>query len=362
MLYKLLSEVDQKRFTPVVISLSDKGTIGPQIEQLGIPVYTLGMRPGMPSPRVLCKLALLTRKIRPEIIQGWMYHGNVAALYSGIFSKPSHVCWNIRHSLYSLTYEKKTTALIIRLCGRLSKLPSKIIYNARQSVVQHVRLGYQKETAVIIPNGFNIDLFQPDGDAAGNMRAELNIPAASILIGLVARYHPMKDHENFLRAASILVRDHPETHFVLAGKNVTNKNHDLLQLIETFGIAKNVHLLGERKDVPFISASFDIATSSSYSEAFPNVVGEAMSCGVPCVVTDVGDSAWIVADTGKVVPPRDPQSLADAWSELISMGGEKRRELGLKARKRICDNFSLDVVTRKYETLYEQLAGQKGRN
>lgn len=359
MLYKLLSLHDRKRFSPFVISLGDKGTIGPRIEELGIPVHTLSMKSFIPTLRQLLRLATIAKEIRPDIIQGWMYHGNLAASFAAFFCGRPHVCWNIRQTLYSLSYEKKRTALVIRCCAFLSWLPACIIYNARESVIQHNNCGYRSDKTVVFPNGFDIDTFRPV-DSALDVRLELNIPNESPLIGLIARYHPMKDHENFLRAAALLIQKNPCVHFVLAGKDVDWHNKFLLRMIESLGLLDHLHLLGERSDVSLITAGLDIATSSSaYGEAFPNVVGEAMSCGVPCVVTDVGDSAWIVGDTGMVVTPRDPQSLSDAWLSLINMGVEKRRLLGERARKRICENFSLYSVVRQYEEFYENLVDQR---
>jgi glycosyltransferase involved in cell wall biosynthesis len=361
MLYKLLSMHDRNRFSPHIISLLDKGTIGPRIEQLDIPVHTLCMHSVFPTLRQLTKLAGITREINPDLILGWMYHGNLAASYAAFFCGMPPVCWNIRQTLYSLSYEKKRTALVIRCCALLSRLPTHIIYNARESVIHHESSGYRRDKSFVIPNGFDVDIFRPDDNASEKVRQELNVPTNSPLIGLIARYHPMKDHENFLRAAALLVKQQPSTHFVLVGKDVDRHNLLLQGMVESLGLSGHVHLLGERSDVPLITSALDIATSSSsYGEAFPNVVGEAMSCGVPCVVTNVGDSAWIIGDTGRVVAPSDPQLLANALLELITMGAEKRRLLGKKARQRICDNFSLDVVVRRYEALFEQLTAREG--
>ncbi len=356
MLYKLLSGMDRERFSPSVISLQDKGTIGSLIEQLGVPVHALEMRRGIPTPRVVLSLFYLLRRLDPHVIQGWMYHGNLAASLGALACRRP-ICWNIRQSLYSLTYEKRATALVIRIGALLSGMTSCIVYNAHESLRHHEGVGYHGRS-VVIPNGFDTERFRPDADPS--VRAELGIPAGSPLIGLVARYHPMKDHENFLRAAALLYNQNPHVHFLLAGKGVDGDNTDLSAMIRNLNLCGHVHLLGERTDVPRITAALDMATLSSYAEAFPNVVGEAMVSGVPCVVTDVGDSAWIVGGTGRVVPPRDSGALADAWLDLIEMGNEGRRELGRRARQRICENFSLDEVVRQYENLYEQLAAKKG--
>jgi glycosyltransferase involved in cell wall biosynthesis len=183
---------------------------------------------------------------------------------------------------------------------------------------------------------------------------ELNIPEEAILIGLIGRFDPLKDHRCFLKAGEKLLGNKREIFFLLAGRDVDWQNRQLKQFIEKLGISEKVFLLGERQDIPRITTAFDIAACSSVAEGFPNVIGEAMSCGVPCVVTDVGDSALLVGDSGMVVPPRNHGALCGAWLKMIEMGSEKRRALGGKARKRIEDHFSIQMIVKKYEQLYEE--------
>jgi glycosyltransferase involved in cell wall biosynthesis len=173
---------------------------------------------------------------------------------------------------------------------------------------------------------------------------------------LVARFDPLKDHRTFLRAAAMLRERWPDAHFVLVGQGVTESNEVLRETIAANGLRDRVHLLGERSDIPTLTAAFDIATCSSYGESFPNAVGEAMACAVPCVVTDVGDAKRIVGETGLVVSPRNAPALAAAWGELLELGAEGRQELGRQARDRIETNYGLDAIVRQYEALYARLA------
>jgi glycosyltransferase involved in cell wall biosynthesis len=360
MLYKLLSKMSRERFTPVVVSLMDNGTVGDRLEALGIAVYAIGMKQGKPTPGSIWRLVRLVRQLQPDLIQGWMYHGNLAAQLASTFcSKKTPVLWSIHNSIYSLAYEKRMTAAVIKAGAHLSKLPAKIVFVSQISQSQHQALGYCSEKSCIIPNGFDSSLFIPSSEANLSIRSDLSLPEKSFLIGLVARFDPLKDHENFLRAASILSRNYPDVHFLLVGLGVDRENQILNQLIQELGLRVQTHLLGERKDMPRITAALDIACSSSYSEAFPIAIGEAMSCGVPCVVTDVGDSAIIVGDTGRVVPPRKPDLLANAWKEIIELSLEDRKALGNAARNRILDCFSLASIVVKYEALYESLLDNK---
>jgi glycosyltransferase involved in cell wall biosynthesis len=211
----------------------------------------------------------------------------------------------------------------------------------------------------VIPNGFDTDLFAPSETARVEIRSMLGLARSAVLIGLIGRYHPVKYHAGFLRVAARLGRAHPEVHFVLAGSGVDSHNCSLDSLIEESGLSGRVHLLGERKDIPRITAALDIAASASLSEAFPNVIGEAMSCAVPCVATNVGDTSHAIGDTGRVVSPKDEKAMEKALSELLNMGEASRRRLGLAARRRVIGLFSLPVVADRYRALYERVLSRK---
>ncbi|MBN3907574.1 MAG: glycosyltransferase [Nostoc sp. NMS1] len=358
MLYKLLSQINQERFEPIVVSLMDRGTLGDRIEALGIPVHTIGMnRGGIPMPVDVWRLVHLVDQLQPDIIQGWMYHGNLAAQFASFLNgNKIPIVWSIHYSIDSLESDKKMTVAIIKFSAYISRLPKQVLFVSQNSKLQHEALGYARENSYIIPNGFDTILFSPSLTERVDVRSELSLPHESLLIGLICRYHPMKDHANFIQAAALLLKEYPNTNFLMIGQGVDRDNPTLNKLIKELGIGDRISLLGERKDIPRLITSLDIFTSASaYGEAFPLVVGEAMSCGIPCVVTDVGDSGWIVGNTGKVIPPRNPQMLADAWKELIDLGDEGRNILGKAARARITEDFALNSVVAKYELVYEKI-------
>jgi len=356
MLLKVLSGMDRRRFASVVVSLTEGGAMAEQFAALGVPVYSLGLKAGLPTPAACLRLIRLFRQVEPDLIQGWMYHGNLAATLGAMFLKlQTPVLWNIRGSSYELRKEKPATAAVIWLGGKLSHLPRRIINNSLTSARQHEEaLGYRADRRVIIANGFDTETFAPSEPARLAVRRELGLDDNALLIGLMARYHPMKDHANFLRAAARLSASHPQTHFALAGEGVDDRNRELCDSIQNLSLGGRVHLLGERRDTPRLAAAFDIATlSSAFGEGFPNVIGEAMSCGVPCVATEVGDSAQVIGDTGRTVPPCEAPALAAAWRELIAMSAPQRRALGAAARRRVMENFSINAITAQYESLYE---------
>ena len=362
MLLKLLSAASGSMHH-VVVSLGDEGTIGPRIAALGVPVHCLRLKRNAPNPFRALSILPLARRIQPQLIQGWMYHGNLmasmAALALGqsalrnVPHKKTPVLWNVRQTVYDLRRERWLTARLIRLGARLSARPAAIIYNSQTSAGQHERLGYSAEKRVIIPNGFDCQVLRPDDAARKAARTELGVTDDTILVGLVARYHPMKDHAGFLRAAAIVAQDHPNVRFVLAGTGVSAKQPELVEAIQQSGLQGRVSLLGERSDIPRLNNAFDIGCSASaWGEGFSNSIGEAMACGVPCAVTDVGDSAYIVRDSGLVSPPRQPEALAQAISRLIDMEPLGRKQMGAKARRRIETEFSLPAIVRSYENLY----------
>jgi glycosyltransferase involved in cell wall biosynthesis len=356
-LRKLLAQMDQQRFDQVAVALIDPDpAVRAAIEQAGTPVYGLGMRPSRPSIGALRQLVRLLRAEEPTILQTWLYHADLLGLLAASVARVPVVVWNIRNSKLDTAQYHRLTAWTIRACARLSRRPRAVIVNSEAGQLAHLQAGYRPREWLVIPNGIDTCLFRPDPAARSAVRQELGVTAEMVLIGLIARFDPMKDHGTFLRAAGRLGRRHPEARFLLAGRGVTFDNDSIAATVEGEGLTDRIYLLGPRQDVPRLCAALDIATSSScFGEGFPNVVAEAMACGVPCVVTNVGDAAAIVADTGQVVPPGDPDGLAAAWQELVELGPAGRQALGDRARRRIEQQYPLAELLRRYETLYEQL-------
>ena len=355
MLYKLLSASDRNYFNPIVISLTDFGTLGENIKLLDIPVYKIDMSAGFLNLFKLWRFIKLIRKIKPDLIQGWMYHGNLAALLAKWFlPKSVFLSWNIRHTPGDLKKEKRLTRIIICLGAWLSLFPDGIIYNSKLSAQKHKKLGYSDKHVNIIPNGFDCEQFKPLNIARLRLLNLLKIEEGAFLIGMIARYHEMKDHDTMLFSSGEVVKIYPKVHFVLVGSDIDKKNQKLVKQIDNLKLNKNVHLLGERRDIAEIAAGLDIAcSSSSWGEGFSNAIGEAMACGVPCVVTDVGDSARIVGETGIVVKSGDKKAFTDAIIRLIEMSSEERLQLGKLARNRIIEHFSIDKVAKQYKDIYK---------
>jgi glycosyltransferase involved in cell wall biosynthesis len=361
MLYKLLTETDRTRFEPIVVSLMDTGALRERIEALGIAVHTVGVRPRLPTPQALWRLIRLMRLLQPDLIVGWMYHSCLAVQLARIFtSRQANTLWSIHYSTDSLVEEKWLTGLVIVGCAFLSGWADKIIFVSRDGQSKHRQLGFNLTKSCVIPNGIDATTFVPSSEARASVRSELGLPGDALIIGMVSRYHPMKDYASFLRAAALVLQTHPETHFLLVGRGVDGENQELHRLIHELGLAQRAHLLGERHDIPRLAAALDVFSLSSYCESFPTVIGEAMACAVPCVVTDVGDAAWIVGDSaGRIVPPRDPGALAGAWAEMIKLGAEGRAAMGRAAHSRVSELFPLKSVVNRYEALYEDVLAER---
>lgn len=356
MLYKLVTRTDRSVFVPLVVSMTDRGPIGKKLANEGVPVLELGMRLGRPTPAGLLKLYRLLRKHDPDVLQTWLYHADLLGLIAGKAAATKRIVWGIRCSDMDLRNYSPLTALTVWSNARLSSLPDAILVNSEKGKQVHKKRGYSTQKMTVIPNGFDIERFRPDETAKEWLLARLGLPRQVILIGFVARFDPMKDHETFFRAASVLAAKEDCVHFILAGDGMVTSNAQVSVFLNS-KFREKVHLLGRRDDIPRLLAALDIATSASaYGEGFSNAIGEAMACRVPCVVTDVGDAGQLVGDTGLVVPPRSPELLAEAWQRLVGLGREERKRLGERARARVVEKYEIGVVVREFESFYRHLS------
>jgi len=207
----------------------------------------------------------------------------------------------------------------------------------------------------VILNGIDTGAFTPDVAQRERLRAWWSVANDETLIGVGGRLHPMKDHRTFLRAAALLSRTHNRVRFACIGTGRSEYRRELLELSEQLGLREQVIWQPARTDMPSVYNALDILTLSSYGEGFPNVVAEAMACGVPCVVTDVGDSAIIVGDTGVVVPPRDPDALAEGWKRMLARMASEGNHLGDKVRSRIVNEFNQDMLAKRTSETLENV-------
>lgn len=351
MLLRLLKNFDRSLYNLQVITLKSGGSLEGEVKALGIPLQSMEMETTWKSIGGIFRLQHILVANRPDFIFCWMYHAN---LIGGLAAKSTNIktLWSIRHNSLDPKLLKERTIIIARLGAYFSKwLPNKIVFCSESSMREHLKIGYDPKKSCVIPNGFDINIFKPNKREFQLIRRVLDIPSNALVVGHVGRFDPTKDHHGMVKAAGIIAKNVNTVYFIFCGHGINKNNKDLISWLEEAGIEKHTRLLDEQNDMDRVFATMDVFVSSSVSEAFPNVVGEAMSCGIPCVVTDVGDSAIIVGETGLVVPPFNPKALADASIRLLK-DKETRMKLGNKARLRIINNYSLDQVIKAYERLF----------
>lgn len=353
-LYRLC-RFPQPRHRHLVIALGSEDKYGPMLREAGVDTYCLGWPPGRISLRGAFALVRLLRRHSPDAVQTWLYHSNLVGALAARLTRCPNVIWGLHHTELSAATTAAHTRAAHWLCARLSSIvPSGIVACAEQVRVVHQRQGYRTRRFMVITNGCDTATFRPDPEAGHAIRRDLGIDPRTPVIGCVGRWHADKDHVNLLAAFAVVARHMPDVRLLLVGKGCVRENADLQSRLERNGIAGRVHLLGPRHDIAAVMNAVDLHVLSSRSEAFPNVVTEAMACGTPCVVTDVGDAAAITGTAGWTVPPGDPTRLAGA----ILQAFDERRNPEVwtarqaLARQRVVEQFSIERMVEGYHAAW----------
>jgi glycosyltransferase involved in cell wall biosynthesis len=358
MLARFIGNLGDDDVRSSVLSLMPAREVGVLLEQSGARVLSAGMTS---RPRIADMHALLAaaRRPRPDLIHGWMYHGNLAAtLASRLSLRPRPVIWSIHHTVSDLALEKRSSQRLIRLLRVLSGIPFAISYCSHVAAQDHARLGFASERATVIPNGTDCAVFKPDSNARARLRSLLRIPGRRKIIGHAARYHPMKDQACLVRAVADMLAGGHDIQCVFFGAG--HADGPVRRLAAELGIGDRITTLGVREDMPELLPGLDVfALCSAWGEAFSLAVSEAMACGVPSVATTVGDTAWLIGTTGRVVPPRQPAALAAALAEILGLSDDARWSLGSAARQRIVSQFSLALYTERHRALYREAWAHK---
>lgn len=355
MLVRLLRGLDRREFSQSVVSLTTRGVYGDEIERQGIPLLTLGMTGFLSAPGSFADLRRAISVQQPQIVQTWLYHADLLGLVAARTAGDAAVAWNIRCAGLGPRDVPRWTWLLTRLLARLSAKPDAILFNSTAGNEAHRAIGYRPRRAEVIPNGFDLTERRPDAKKRAAFRAELGVGDDTFLVGMIARAHRLKNQSTFLAAASRLKGMDGAVRFVLVGLHHDWENESLVAEIDQYGLRDHIDLLGPRADVPRIMAGLDCLVSTSTSEGFPNVIGEAMACGVPCVATDAGDSRLIVGDTGTVLPVGDVAGVVAGVSQLIEASAEERCRRSERCRRRIEEHFELGRIAARYAAFYREL-------
>jgi len=304
----------------------------------------------------LCRLVAALRKERPRAVHSYLGVPNILTAVLKPFLPGTHVVWGVRASNVNLSRYDWLARLAYRLECRLSRFADLIIANSQAGRSYAITHGFPAQHTVVIWNGIDTERFRVDSHGRAHLRAEWGIHESELLVGLVARKDPMKDHVTFLQAMSLLAARYGRLRFVCVGDGTPTYSASLKQLAASLGLEDRLVWSEARDDMPAVYSALDVATScSSFGEGFSNTIAEAMACGVPCVVTDVGDSLLIVGELSRGVAPGDKHALAAAISRLIDMPEDQRRKLGEACRARVISEFGIERMVRRTEKVLRRI-------
>lgn len=364
MLARIIGHSRRTDVAATVATLMPPGFVGGRMLESGIAVRSLGMTSIWTAGIAMIRLALHIRRTKPDLIMAWMHHAQLATTLAVMLSGLKiPVVWNVRHSLgEGFTHERRLTRAVLRVQAMLARKPAAIIYNSRKAAQQYRAIGFHPRSEHVIPNGFDLGTEgAAERAAAGGRRVRqiFGVPDNAILIGMVARSHPMKDAANLVAAFALLRSSRVNAHLLMVGEGMDKPTASVVAILARLPQGSWT-VSGQRSDVATWLGGLDIlALPSAWGEGFPNIIGEAMAQAVPCVGTDVGDTAWIIGRTGRSVPPRNATALARALLELCGLPESERRALGSAARQRIADMFALETIVGRYEALVDELIGEE---
>ena len=360
MLLRLVREQSQSPGNPHrhrVISLRTVGPVGERIRAAGIEVEAMAMIGLRGFVRGFPRLVRRIRRVRPDIVQTWMYHadllGGIAARLAGC----RRILWGVRVAdIFPAMGVSRSALWSRRICGWLSsRLPNRIVYVAEAARAVHERLGYDSSRSVVVQNGYAVPGAADRLGWRERGRAELGLAPDAVLVGTAGRFSPQKGFRGFIETGAALARSRPGLCFLMAGRGIDRANVELQGWIEATGMAERFHLIGETDDIQQWLATLDVFALKSLGEGFPNIVAEAMTVEVPCVVTDVGDAGLLIGTTGAVTQPGDHRAFSAAIARLVDAPPEEREVLGRAARKRVRQLFSVEDVSARYSALYAEL-------
>lgn len=340
------------------------GAFQRELVEAGVPVIDLRKRGRWDVTGFLWRLWCAFRDTDPDIVHGYLTVGNLLALLAKLADRRTRVLWGVRSSYVDRDRYDWLSRLTFQFSRRLSRLADGIIVNSWAGAAHHASLGYPQARITVVPNGIDTQRFHFDGAGRARKRREWNVPDDAVLVGLVGRLDPMKDHPTFLRAAALLAARDERWRFVCVGAGgESGYARELVVLAGELGLRDRLAWAGPQDDMPAVYSALDIAASSSYGEGFPNTVAEAMACGRPCVATDVGDSARIVGDCGVVVAPRAPMAFAIGLEATQAQLADCEEGRGLRAmaRSRIEDTFALAALLRNSEAAFRAVCDPRGQ-
>ena len=356
----LAKGMDKTRFEPVVLCFYGGGPLQAELTEAGIRVISLNKQSRWDVAGFLWRLSRTIGLLKPDVLHGFLPVPNFLAALLKLVYPSMRVVMGVRTSGKDLTHYDWTFRLSFWLERLLAGLADLVILNSRAGETAYAKKGFRPEKMTVIANGIDTGVYHPDPEAGAALRAEWRVPAKAILVGIVGRLDPMKGHSVFLQAAAAL--ELTEAHFVVVGDGPQAYRQHLVELGSSLGLDQRLVWAASRRDVTRVYNALDLCCSASlFGEGFPNVIGEAMACGIPCVVTDVGDSAWVTGAAGITVAPNDSNALSEAITGMCRLSREERAGLGQQARARVVEIFSTELMVRRTEDALETLVGGSRR-
>lgn len=332
-----------------VISLTDLGPVGQQLLDNGIHVKSLGMKNILSIPTTFIKLRRELKNKKPDIVQTWMYHadflGGLAAKSLGIHN----VIWNVRNT--HLNSNGKFNMVFRKICAYLSyKVPKEIIYVSQSAYNEHLKQKYRSNIGKIIGNGFDTAKYSFSRRNREKYRSDFKLEDSDIAVFSIGRYVPAKDHSTFVAAICLAARTNPKIKGVLVGRDIQLDLFDLSDSEKKYFI-----MTGQRADIAELLSAADIFCLHSITEGFPNVLGEAMSVGIPCITTDAGDAALILKEKKYVVDVGDFSAISRKIIELSNEPDSVIAAIANKNTENIVRNYSISSILDQYIALYKAL-------
>lgn len=350
----VLHSHQREQFEHIIITLTDLGVMGPELQNRGITVHSLGMKSLPTLPLIFLKLQRLLKNIQPDVVQTWMYHsdllGGLAAKSLGV----KKIVWGIRNTELN-TKENFSRKAMVNLCAKLSyTIPSQIACVANTAMNTHIKQGgYDASKMLVIPNGFDINKFKPNDMQRLKLRDKLNIKSDELVIGNIGRFDPVKNHKNFIKACISLLQKGYKFKVLLAGRDVDLNNPEISKLFKNNKLSKYFLFLGEIDDTPSFYNAIDVFCLCSYTEGFPNVLGEAMATEKVCLATDAGDAWVVITDNGFRIDSTSFADIAIALeTNVLNKALSNLNDIGNAARLSIVNSYSINKVVSQFEDLY----------
>ena len=344
-LVNLVKAMDKEKFNPTVLSFYS-GPLAQELIKGNVRTIALEKKGRWDALGFLWRLYRTIKALKPNAIHGYLAFPNVLTIMLKPFFPKTKMVFGLRASNVDYSRYDKVTQAMDSIQSYLSRFADLIIVNSKAGFKHALGKGFPEKKMMVIPNGIDTERFKPNPEAGLSVRHEWGVKDDEILIGVVGRLDRNKDHPTFLNAASLLAKQNANVRFLCLGTGPEEYRKKLLALEGSLDLSNRVIWSNTRSDMPAVFNALDISCSSSITEGFSNIIGEAMACGVPCVVTDVGDSSYIVGETGIVVPPSDPEALMAGWIECMN---KDKKEKSKQARSRIQNNFSLPHLIQRTE-------------